>query len=321
MVKRIIEAYPSDFMAMTRKDLLQSIRISEGRTIMAEVVCTAPTLIDGVSNIELACAFGADMITLNVYDVNNPMIFGFPNKKEPPKELFGVFSKYDLGFNQTINDVKKFIGRPVGINLEPVDTSVELASREALPPGRIGNLENAEKAYKQGADFIVLTGNPRTGVTTRSIISATKEIKENLGDKIIIIAGKMHSAGILKDGLPDITTKEDIVKLYKSECNVILLPAPGTVPGVTLDMIKRLTQEAHKYDMLVESAFGTSQEGADLETIKRISLMNKMAGVDIHHIGDAGFSGVAIPENIIAMSIAVRGKRHTYRRIAASLLR
>ncbi len=42
-----------------------------------------------------------------------------------------------------------------------------------------------------------------------------------------------------------------------------------------------------------------------------------MAGADVHHIGDAGYSGVAIPENIMALSMAVRGRRHTWFRIAA----
>ncbi len=48
---------------------------------------------------------------------------------------------------------------------------------------------------------------------------------------------------------------------------------------------------------------GTSQEGADESTIRQIALAAKMAGADIHHIGDAGFYGIAVPENIMAYSI------------------
>lgn len=36
-----------------------------------------------------------------------------------------------------------------------------------------------------------------------------------------------------------------------------------------------------------------------------------MAGVDIQHIGDAGYGGLAIYENIFEISVAVRGIRHT----------
>jgi len=66
---------------------------------------------------------------------------------------------------------------------------------------------------------------------------------------------------------------------------------------------------------------GTSQEGADESTIRQIALNSKMAGADMFHIGDAGVAGIAIPENIMAYSIVVRGKRHTYVRMASSVLR
>lgn len=66
---------------------------------------------------------------------------------------------------------------------------------------------------------------------------------------------------------------------------------------------------------------GTSQEGADEHTIRQIALASKMAGADMHHIGDAGYHGIAVPENIMAYSIAIRGKRHTYIRMARSPLR
>jgi hypothetical protein len=50
-------------------------------------------------------------------------------------------------------------------------------------------------------------------------------------------------------------------------------------------------------------------------------LMSKMTGADILHIGDAGYSGMANPENILAFSLAIRGRRHTYRRMAVSINR
>ena len=60
---------------------------------------------------------------------------------------------------------------------------------------------------------------------------------------------------------------------------------------------------------------------ADTDTIRRIALMCKMAGTDIHHIGDTGYTGMALAENIMAYSIAVRGIRHTYHRMAISVER
>lgn len=50
-----------------------------------------------------------------------------------------------------------------------------------------------------------------------------------------------------------------------------------------------------------------------------LALSSKSAGLDIFHIGDAGYSGMmALSENIQTLSITVRGKRHTYIRMAAS---
>ena len=81
MVKRILDANASDFRAMGKGDLLESIRLAEGRTVCAEVVCTTAPLIDGVTNAELAAACGADLITLHVYDVLNPLVMGYRKGK------------------------------------------------------------------------------------------------------------------------------------------------------------------------------------------------------------------------------------------------
>ncbi|CRH92985.1 Uncharacterised protein [Chlamydia trachomatis] len=69
------------------------------------------------------------------------------------------------------------------------------------------------------------------------------------------------------------------------------------------------------------SAIGTSQESSDQEVVKQIALRNKICGVDIQHIGDAGFGGLAPVENIFALSQAIRGLRHTISRMARSVNR
>ena len=49
--------------------------------------------------------------------------------------------------------------------------------------------------------------------------------------------------------------------------------------------------------------------------------MNKICGVDIQHIGDAGYGGLAPVENIFELSKAIRGQRHTLSMIARSINR
>lgn len=306
MVKRILDIDTSDMHKMSKDAIIQSIRVAEGRTIVSEVIGIYPPLYMDVSNVELVCAFGADIILLNYYDVNNPHVFGLPT---------------DRG-EKVISEIKRLTGRLVGINLEPVDLNADLIeTREELTEGRLATLENVKKAIAQGVDIIVLTGNPKTGVTNREIIKAIAEIKKAVGNEIVIIAGKMHAAGSVCESGRGIINKKTIEEFIKAGSDIILLPAPGTVPGVTVQYAKELIDVVHKYGALAMTAIGTSQEGSDENTIKAIALNSKMAGADIHHIGDAGFTGVAVPENIMVYSIAIRGKRHTYRRMARSVNR
>lgn len=88
-----------------------------------------------------------------------------------------------------------------------------------------------------------------------------------------------------------------------------------------MEYVRDLVGYAHKLGALTITAIGTSQEGSDKETIRQIALWCKMTGTDIHHIGDSGYVGMALPENIMAYSIAIRGIRHAYHRMAQSVNR
>nr|MBC7244743.1 haloacid dehalogenase-like hydrolase [Chloroflexota bacterium] len=314
MVKRILDANASDFRAMSKAELLESIRLAEGRTVCAEVVCTTLPLIDGVTNAEVAAACGADLITLNVYDVLHPLVMGYPKGQLPALPGIPILPKLPVGIGVTIHEVKALVGRPVGINLEPVPA--DRVSEDYQ--GRIATVDNARQAVELGADYLVLTGNPGSGVSTETIEQATAKIAQAIGERIIIIAGKMHGAGL---GAAGIVSAEAVERFAAAGADVILVPAPGTTPGATPEMIKALVDLAHSLGKLAMTAMGTSQEGSDEDTVRRIALLSKMTGADILHIGDAGYSGMALPENILAFSFTIRGRRHTYRRMAASINR
>src|SRR5699024_12761205 len=110
---------------MTAQELKQSILASEGRTILSENICSRDPQAMDVTNSEVARAFGADLILLNVLDLNNPYIGGLPETDEPIKTL------------------KKLVGRPVGVNLEPVDA-------DAKKIGRASCRERVEIAEREG---------------------------------------------------------------------------------------------------------------------------------------------------------------------------
>ena len=308
-MKRILDCQSSDFMHMTRQELLDAIAAGEGRTIACETIGAITPMLGDITNAEFAAAMGADILLLNVFDVQKPHIQGLP--KTAPEEV--------------IRKVKELTGRPVGINLEPVEQVLSSQDPEenmwAMTDGRKATLANAEKAADMGVDFILLTGNPGIGVTNEAIEQTLRLYKQALGERLILAAGKMHASGILTEGAEKIITQEDIAAFAAAGADIILLPAPGTVPGITVEYVRQLVNYAHSLGCLTITAIGTSQEGADVATIRQIALMCKMTGTDIHHLGDAGYGGIALPENIQAYSIAVRGIRHTYRRMAGSVNR
>lgn len=307
MAKRLISCSASEMAALGRGELLRAIENSEGRVLACETIGTVQPMLVDVTNAEFAASQGADLLLLNMFDVQQPVINALPS----------------CAPEDTVRVVKKLTGRPVGINLEPVNRKSEVDTDPiwALTAGRRATVENAARAAGMGVDFILLTGNPGIGVSNDAIIDTLRAFKEAVGDRVVLCAGKMHAAGVPSEGGQNILTEADVDAFIEAGADVILLPAPGTVPGITLEYARGLIERAHSRNKLAMTAIGTSQEGADVDTIRRIALQCKMAGADIHHLGDAGYAGMALPENIFAYSVAVRGVRHTYHRMAQSVNR
>jgi hypothetical protein len=267
-LKRILDCGRRDFERMSGEELLESIRRAEGRTILCEVLSPAAPLADGVSNTEVAAAFGADLVLLNMYAGDG------------------------------ITEHRRRLGRPVGVNVEPSDS---------VPEHRRASRENLRRLAD--ADFFCVTANPDARVGAREIAAAVETVRAEVPGTPVF-AGRMHGSG--GRGLPDPEEVEQIAAL----ADAVLLPAPGTVPGSLEARIAGLVDAAHEMGALAVAAVGTSQEGADAETVRQLALAAKRCGADVLHLGDAGVSGVADPLNILAASLAVRGRRHTFRRMA-----
>ena len=311
MTTRMIDALPTDIRKMNSREIKESIQLSEGRVICCETIGTfIPAHLRTFSNAEIAAVFGADLLLFNMYNTKEPQIFGLPDKN-PLSKLDPISRLLPQGKGRTLADIKEITGRVVGINLEPMKNSMMAAAL----PFVIANPKNARNAADQGADFICLTGNPSTGVTPQGIADAAAQIKDALAERILIFAGKMHGAGTTDPVICD----EDIDMYTKAGVDVVLLPAPGTVPGITLDFAHSIVEKAHAAGMLVMSTIGTSQEASPTSTIEQIALMSKMAGVDIHHLGDAGLPGLAQPDNIMALSYTIRGRSRTWARMTSVL--
>ena len=187
MAKRILNMTAEEMTHATKSELIEAIAGSEGRVLASETIGITIPLLTDVTNAEFAASMGADLILLNMFDVQEPKIMALP---EVEKE-------------ETVREVKRLTGRMVGINLEPVEESYASDNKETLwemSAGRYATVENAIQAQKMGVDLIVLTGNPGNGVSNPAIISSLKAISEAVGEKIMLAAGKMHASGIIGEG-------------------------------------------------------------------------------------------------------------------------
>ncbi|HHQ6592862.1 haloacid dehalogenase-like hydrolase [Serratia fonticola] len=307
-MKRYLDCCASDLANISKDDLIYAIRASEGRILVSETIAVTQPLLNNVTNAELATSQGADILLLNLFDVNQPHIAGLP-ADVPPEEA--------------IRELQRLTGRVIGVNLEAVDPAFATTHNEfwQMTAGRAATAENARKLYELGARMVVLTGNPNNGVSNQAIAEALKHIRDEVGDKLVLVTGKMHGAGIVRESGSQLITEQDIALFIENGADIVLLPAPGTIPGMSQEKVAELITFTQQQGALAMTAIGTSQEGADVQTIRQIALMSKMAGADLHHIGDTGYLGLALPENIFAYSVAIRGVRHTYTRIARSVNR
>ncbi|KYQ94912.1 PEP phosphonomutase [Serratia plymuthica] len=307
-MKRYLDCTATDLANITKDDLLYAIRASEGRILVSESIAVTQPLLNNVTNAELAASQGADMLLLNLFDVNQPRIEGLPDGV-PPQEV--------------LRELQRLTGRVIGVNLEAVDPAFTSTHNEfwQMTAGRAATAENARKLYELGARMVVLTGNPNNGVSNQAIAAALKQIRDDVGDKLVLVTGKMHGAGIVRESGSQLINERDIALFVENGADIVLLPAPGTIPGMSQEKVAALIAFTQQQGALAMTAIGTSQEGADVQTLRQIALMSKMAGADLHHIGDTGYLGLALPENIFAYSVAIRGVRHTYTRMARSVNR
>lgn len=314
MVKRILSCTKSDFEKMTPLDLKLSIRLAEGRTILGQSFNgMGNSLLAGVTNPELEAAFGADILLLNGYSLD---------EKSP---MYGVkHYSYAKGLQILhVKDIKKLVNRPVGVYLECVNSEGDHLYINDFALGRTANEENFNRAVEEGADFIILGANPSMNAKVDDIIAATILAGKTVKGKTMIFSGKWEDGvyeKVLGDPMAKKPAREFIDALMDAGADVIDFPAPGSRQGITVDMIRELVEYVHHKDAdtMTMSFIDGSVEGADVDTIRILALKSRETGADIHAIGDAGLSGSSLPENIYQLSLSVKGRRLTWERMAGN---
>jgi hypothetical protein len=216
------------------------------------------------------------------------------------------------GFGRTIAEAKSLVGIPVGITLEPV------AEDSDYPLARIANTENARKTVEHGASYIIIIQTP--SIPEAEFARSVAKVREGIGENGLVKAGKMPWGSSFLNGPEQFISGGEIKLLAQSGTDVVILPSPGTVPGLTVELVRNWVSIVHNCGLLAETTIGTSQEGADTDVIRRFAIDSKMTGADMFQIGDSGYSGTAMPENVMAFAMSIKGRRHTLRRMAMSSL-
>ena len=240
-VMRLISNSRSGIRDMNARELKAAIRGSEGRVVMAQLNPRKSVLND-VTNPELAQAMGADMIMVNGYSMIPDEIFVAPNDVAPARSdwMIQEYQGKNKGWvNKTVRlkELKELIDIPIGIYLETshpdafINQEVTTYGWKEIPEGRKASPRNFSLLKEEGADFVVLAGNPGSGVTYENIIEATKQCKEIVKDDVLIFAGKWEDGNtepILGDPQLGLEKSKEIIKrLIDAGADCITLAMPG----------------------------------------------------------------------------------------------
>ncbi|HML20523.1 MAG TPA: hypothetical protein PKD09_02675 [Aggregatilinea sp.] len=301
MAVRLLDAFASDFARMSGADLAASIRQAEGRTLAAEVILSSEPPVEGVSHGEIAAAMGADLIALDAYDPFAPAIPGAPASVLDDPTPLEAYSR--------------LLGRPVGINLIVADA--DLGSGLG---GRRVSEASVEAVAAQGADFVFLYVRPKMGGTPEMMQAAARLIADRAPD-VMLIGVPSFSLPAPRDAQGVAGYLQQASALLDAGCAGIGLPAPGSKQGWLFEPTAQIIDAIHAREALAWLFVTGSIEGASTDAMVQIALAAKQLGADAVRLDEAGLSGMPVPENILVFSIALRGKRHTYRRMAASILR
>jgi len=319
--RRLLTSSPQAILNYSSAELFEAIKMSESRTITAVARSKGPNIVDGVTNAELCAAFGADIVALGIYDPNNPCFPGLPSKyRVEPDDTILEQVQTDIGRGWTLSELRSLIGRPIASGLFGIEENYAPGMAESFNKKVVANRKNARLLVDQGCDIIQFMD----WMASREQLKKTiRELKDEIGDSALLSFARPNGYGLFNEmGRKEFITENEIIDVIDAGCQIVEIPAVGTIPGFTVESVTKLVSLIHEGGALANLWIATSQEGADTDTIKRIGFYSKMTGADILTISDVWTTeSVPNPENILALSIAVRGVRHTYRRMAFSINR
>lgn len=330
MIKRLLNYSPKEMLSLKPDELFLAIKMSEGRVVEGMARSRGPNLLQYVSNAEVCAAFGCDIVHLNCLDPNAPIFPGIPSKDPADDEPFREI-QVPVGRGWTIREMREIVGRPLSMALvvEPaygahhIDTGYADEKQDTGGGASFATEANMDKMVASGADIVGLHGWAKQ----EQFIPQLEMLAKKAKGKAIVEAGIPHGPGLLYArevpyDLRELITPEFAANMVKAGAQIVQIPAVGSLPGFTPAYVGAMIDAIHAEGGLASTGIHNSQEGTDEYTIRRIAIDNKQLGADIQVLGDAGLNeNMGLPETIQALCIAIKGHRHTYRRLTESVLR
>ena len=90
MAKRVLNMTPKELINLSKEEIIAAIAGSEGRVLASETIGITIPLLSDVTNAEFAASMGADMILLNMFDVQDPVILGLPQSDRQELSLIHI---------------------------------------------------------------------------------------------------------------------------------------------------------------------------------------------------------------------------------------
>lgn len=295
MHKRLIACSPREMIALSPSELFHAIRLSEGRMVEACAGAPGDAAFPGATNAEVCASFGADIVSVDLLG-----------------SVLGASTDHDLALlADQVGELRRVAGRPVSCH-------VRLAGKSAHAGGLVGRAEVptvARRLSELGVDMVLLDGAPED-----AFFSALEESSREVGERALFGAAFTGDFEYAIGDRP--VSAEDVRRAVAAGARVVGVPAVGSVPGYSQGRVSKLVDAAHQGGALASVVLSNALEDADRETVLRIAIDNKQAGPDLYTYGSVADGAVAArPEQLMGFCISLKGHRHTYRRLAESVLR
>lgn len=263
MIKNSINSNIWSKHHFTSETLLSLIQENSGNNIVTRL---KGNLIDGFENMYENESTMSDFVLLNFLD-NESLMY---NKQRKYKKINNISSL--------------FMGRVFTMNLEEIDNIDSALSQWKISEGRLVPMSKGKPLKEIGVEIMCIKENEKFDRATETIYRIVKDLKGNTVSDVLVIFGKMYNQDRIYKENEEIISKMDIDDYIEAGADVILLPAPGLMKGLTIKDIMDLVSYVHSKNKIAMTYVDVSKNVLTNYSIRDLAFMSKLCGADIHYV-------------------------------------